>query len=92
MITKALKALTTEEELWEVMMIGTTVKPEVGQKLEDVQLKRTFNDAPVLLRRTFNQSDFQGGYIKFWRIIGPLSHPNLNSDLSLQGLKEWGIL
>ena len=46
----------------------------------------------VILKRTFNQDDFQGGYVKFWRVIGPATHRNLNSDLSIVGLKEWGII
>ncbi len=46
----------------------------------------------VKLRRTFNQSDFHGGMIKYWRIVGPEGHSHLNSDLSLAGLVEWGII
>lgn len=45
----------------------------------------------VKLERTFNQSDFQGGYIKFWRIKSSW-HPSFNSDLSLEGLKSLGIV
>lgn len=65
-------------------LLALTTKSEqnelgsVGQ--ETVKLKRTFN-------MTFN-----GEVVKFWRVIAPLSHPNLNSDLSVSGLKEWGIL
>lgn len=36
----------------------------------------------VILKRTFNQSDFQGGAYHCWRIVGPANHPQLNSDLS----------
>ncbi len=46
----------------------------------------------VKLRRTFNQKDFNGSTIKYWRVVGPETHPNINSDLSLEGLKEWGIV
>lgn len=45
----------------------------------------------VILKRTFNMT-FDGQTLKFWRIIGPANHPNLNSDLSLEGLREWGII
>ncbi len=47
---------------------------------------------PIKLRRTFNQSDFKGGYVKFWRVIGPAGHPSLNSDISTLKLKEWGLI
>lgn len=50
------------------------------------------DNTTVILKRTFNQSDFKGGYMKFWRIIGPKGHPNLNSDLSIEGLREWNII
>lgn len=46
----------------------------------------------VILRRSFNQDDFQGGMIKYWRVIGPATHRNYQSDLSLEGLKQWGII
>lgn len=46
----------------------------------------------AILKRTFNQDDGRGGVIRYWRVVGPAWHPNLNSDLSLEGLKEWGIL
>lgn len=46
----------------------------------------------VKLKRTYNQKDFKGGIIKFWRVTAPTNHPNLNSDLSIEGLKDWGII
>lgn len=46
----------------------------------------------AILKRTFNQEDGLGGFIRYWRVIGPAWHPNLNSDLSLEGLKDWGII
>lgn len=51
-------------------------------------MKSPKENGTLLLKRTFNQSDFQGGYIKYWRVVGPLNHPNLNSDISLEWLKE----
>ena len=45
----------------------------------------------VTLKRTFNMS-FDGVTYKYWRVTGPANHPNLNSDLSLLGLREWGII
>jgi hypothetical protein len=45
----------------------------------------------VKLRRTFNQEDGNGGFIKYWRVIQP-GHPRNESDLSLEGLKDAGIV
>lgn len=52
---------------------------------------------PVRLKRTFNQKTYDGnlkqtGVIKFWRVVGPVTHKNYQSDLSVDGLKEWGII
>ncbi len=30
--------------------------------------------------------------VQFYRIIGPQGHPHLNSDMSMLGMKEWGIV
>lgn len=46
----------------------------------------------IILKRTFNQEDGQGGLIKYWRVLSPKTHKNYLSDLSLTGLKEWGII
>lgn len=46
----------------------------------------------VMLRRTFNQEWPDGRLERYWRVVGPAGHPNLGSDLSLEGLKEWGIV
>lgn len=43
------------------------------------------------LKRTFNMT-LGNTTLKFWRIVGPSDFPNLNSDLSLEGLKDWGIV
>jgi len=61
-----------------------------GDELREVQA--VGKKPRVKLRRTFNQSDFQGGYVKYWRVISPPTHSNINSDLSLAGLIEWGII
>jgi len=41
----------------------------------------------VILKRTFTMAG-----IRFWRVLGPKKHKNLNSDLSIEGLKQWGII
>lgn len=46
----------------------------------------------VKLKRTFNQQVPDQAPIKFWRVVGPESHRNYQSDLSLEGLRTWGIL
>lgn len=67
--------LTTPEELQEV----------------DIVVKALSCNGPLKLKRTFNQSDFQGGYIKFWRVMSPW-HPNYGSDIGLMWLKEKGFI
>jgi hypothetical protein len=47
---------------------------------------------PVKLKRTFNQGFPDGTLVKFWRIMGPATHPNYGSDLSIEGLKQWRII
>lgn len=41
----------------------------------------------TILKRSFNQFGE-----RFWRVSGPANHPMLGSDLSVRGLKEWGLL
>ena len=60
--------------------------------MKTIMMKAPKENGTIILKRTFNQSDFQGGMIKYWRVVGPETHKNLNSDLSLQGLKDWGII
>ena len=54
-------------------------------------VKAPKENGTVILKRTFNM-EWDGMKLKFWRIVGPQNHANLNSDLSLQGLREWGII
>jgi len=46
---------------------------------------------PIKLKRTFDMTMPGGEVIRFWRVQCP-GHPNHDSDLSLDGLKDWGIL
>lgn len=46
----------------------------------------------IKLKRTFNQKGLDGDIIKFWRVMFPSTHANYGSDLSISGLKEWGII
>lgn len=62
--------------------------PEELQEASVIGSKRT----AVALKRTFNQKWPSGEVTRFWRVVGPSGHPNLNSDLSIEGLKEWGII
>jgi hypothetical protein len=45
---------------------------------------------PVLLKRTFNMT-IGGVTLKFWRVMSDW-HRNYQSDLSIEGLKDWGII
>jgi len=36
--------------------------------------------------------EFDGQVIRYWRVIGPETCPNYQSDLSVEGLKEWGLI
>lgn len=87
-LTDGLKALTTIDEQREVNMIGS--KPldlKTMKKGERVTLANG-----VTLERSFDQSDFQGGFVAYARVVGPEGHRSFHSDLSMDGLKEWGIL
>lgn len=46
---------------------------------------------PVKLKRTYNQGDGNEGVIRYWQVISEW-HPNYGSDLSVEGMKEWGIV
>jgi len=41
----------------------------------------------VKLKRTFNMCG-----VRYWRVVGPASHRNINSDLSIVGLKQFNII
>lgn len=73
---QALEFLTTPEEKKEVDIVLTAMSS---------------NGRPLRLMRTFNQDDFQGGYIKFWRVMSPW-HPNYGSDIGIMWLKEKGFI
>ena len=55
-------------------------------------VKAPKENGTVILKRTYNQKWPDGNVTKFWRVMGPLTHKNLHSDLSVEGLKEWGII
>jgi hypothetical protein len=59
--------------------------------MNPTQRNAPMDNTTVLLRRTFNMA-FDGQVLRFWRVIGPACHPNYQSDLSLEGLREWGII
>lgn len=52
-----------------------------------IRQRAPMENGTVILKRTFTMAG-----IRFWRVLGPQKHPNLNSDLSLEGLKQWGIV
>ena len=68
-----------------------------GNNMNPMTRRAPMENGTVILKRTFNQKMYDQdlrvvGIIKFWRIVGPVSHPNYHSDLSLEGLKDWGII
>jgi len=51
------------------------------------QRRAPMENGTVILKRTFTMAG-----IRFWRVLGPKNHPNINSDLSVDGLREWKII
>lgn len=43
------------------------------------------------IKFAFFQSDFEGGRIPYWHVMDPTS-PSYQSTLSMEGLREWGII
>jgi hypothetical protein len=43
------------------------------------------------IKFAFFQDDFQGGRIAYWHVMDP-SSKSYQSTLSMQGLKDWGVL
>jgi hypothetical protein len=71
------------------LSIDKVLRDGAFDKLDHARGRGTYT---VILKRTFNQPIGNGEVLKFWRIVGPIGHPNLNSDLSIEGMKEWGII
>jgi hypothetical protein len=58
-----------------------------------VTLRRTFNiSMPLDLALSLDPIAGHKRCVRFWRVEGPIGHPSLGSDLSLQGLREWRII
>lgn len=57
------------------------------EEREELHVIGTKPAGRVILKRTFDMCG-----MKFWRVMGPEGHPNYHSDLSVQGLKDWGII
>lgn len=90
---EGLKALTVEVEQAELAAVGTTPLDIASMKkgervtlVNGVTLERSFD------QKMYNQDLECTGIIPFVRVVGPAGHKSLNSDLSLAGLTEWGIL
>lgn len=77
-------ALTVPEERLEIYHAAAS-------KIMSEASNLTFK-GQVRLKRTFTQA-FPGiRPLRFWRVISPAAHPNYGSDLSVQGLRQWGII
>jgi hypothetical protein len=81
--SKALAGLSVEQELKELEAVFGKTLPR--KAISDQS--KAYPKGVVKLKRSFNMGPY-----KFWRVIAPASHPNYQSDLSVDGLKEWGIL
>lgn len=92
-LTDGLKALTVPEEQNEISVVGTKPLDIAGMKKGErvtlangVTLERSFD------QKMYNQALEVTGVLQFVRVVAPASHRSFQSDLSLEGLKEWGIL
>lgn len=43
------------------------------------------------IKFAFFQSDFRGGRVPMWHVVDPL-HKSYQSTLSMEGLRDWGVL
>lgn len=80
---RGLAFLTTPDEKKELSVTGIKILSPESIAAQN----RTYPKGTVKLKRTFTMLGF-----KFWRVIAPDYHANYQSDLSLEGLKEWGII
>ena len=88
-----LRALTTSKERQELRMLGTTeAMAKVDNWLRTSQTGDILEVNGVTLRRSFDQRFPGVPLLRFARVIAPATHRSINSDLSLEGLKEWGII
>lgn len=90
---EGLRALTVPEEQSEISIVGTKSfdigSMKKGERItlaNGVTLERSFD------QKTYDQNLKVTGAIQFVRVVGPADHKSLNSDLSIEGLKEWNIL
>ena len=81
--TKGFAHLSHISEIQELRSIPAVIS---DSKANSVRVAQSYK-GQVKLKRTFNMMG-----MKFWRVIGPQGHPNLNSDLSVEGLKDWGVI
>ena len=64
--------------------------------MDSLTMKAPFENNTVILKRTFNQKTYDenlrpSGVVRFWRVMSK-NHRNYGSDLSVAGLKDWGII
>lgn len=92
-----LRALLTRHERKERRYVGTTV---INSKAPARFVRVWLGAAKagdliivngVTLRRSFDMT-IDETTLRFARVIAPATHRNLNSDLSIEGLREWGIV
>lgn len=84
---KGIRALTTADELKELEAV---LGPVTSAKAIAAS-NRALPVGVVKLKRTYDMQ-FGDLTLKFWRVVAPVTHPNYLSDLSIQGLTDWGII
>lgn len=75
-LNPGLRSLTTAKERQEIRVVG----------------RKPLKCPGLRLKRSFNQKWPDGSVTKYWRVVGPARCPSLDSDLSLEGLRRWGLL
>lgn len=56
----------------------------VESEQAEIAVIGSFPIGPIKLRRTINQKDGKGGWLHLWRIVGPVGHPYMESEISLR--------
>lgn len=80
-----LVALTVKEERQEIGNVGPVAN--VFSRLRAMAAEQKGRKISF----AFFQSDFKGGRIPYWHVCD-ISHKSFRSTLSMEGLKQWGVL
>ena len=84
--TNAFHFLAVESEKIEYQQAVEGLGLLLAQRMLPRPIPKQGVKAVVKLKRTFTMAG-----IRFWRVDSP-GHPNHDSDLSIEGLRDWGII